>query len=536
MTPHGGVFRAGHPARGQPRRWLALAVLCVSLLIVTLDNTVLNVVLPTLVRDLHATTSQLQWIVDAYVMVFAGLLLVAGSAADRLGRKRTFLAGLAAFAAGSIWAAFSGSVGMLIAARASMGIGAALIMPSTLSIITDTFRDGGERQRAIGLWAGTSGVGIALGPIIGGLLLAHFWWGSVFLINVPIAALGAVCAIPLVPNSANPAAAPPDVIGGLLSIAGLGLVLWALIEAPVHGWSSALVIGTGLGGLAVLAVFAVHERTSRHPMLNLDFFRRRQFSAAVASVGLVTFGLFGALFVLTQFMQFDLGYSPLQAGLRVLPAAGAIAVVAPLSALLVRVAGTKLTTAAGMLIVAAGLWQISGATVASTYTGTLPGMILLGIGAGLVIPSGTASVMGSLPRAHTGVGSATNGAFLQVGGALGVAVLGSLLVTRYQDHLTTALASYHVPQAAMTMILGGLGGALAVAAHLGGTLGAALANLARSAFVSGMDLAMITGAAVALGGCLLALALLPARPATSGDRPRGGQGQASGHGELRKGG
>jgi hypothetical protein len=270
-------------------------------------------------------------------------------------------------------------------------------------------------------------------------------------------------------------------------------------------------------------------------MLNLDFFRRRQFSAAVASVGLVAFGLFGALFVLTQFMQFDLGYTPLQAGLRVLPAAGAIAVIAPLSALLVRVAGTKLTTAAGMLIVAAGLWQISGATVASTYTGMLPGMILLGIGAGLVIPSGTASVMGSLPRAHTGVGSATNGAFLQVGGALGVAVLGSLLVTRYQDHLTTALAPYHIPQAAMTMILGGLGGALAVAAHLGGTLGAALTNLARSAFVSGMDLAMITGAAVALGGCLLALAVLPARPAMGGDRPRGGQGHASGHGELRKG-
>jgi EmrB/QacA subfamily drug resistance transporter len=536
MTPHRDYFRAGHPARGQPRRWLALAVLCVSLLIVTLDNTVLNVVLPTLVRDLHATTSQLQWIVDAYVMVFAGLLLVAGSAADRLGRKRTFLAGLAAFAAGSTWAAFSGSVGMLIAARASMGIGAALIMPSTLSIITDTFRDGGERQRAIGLWAGTSGVGIALGPIIGGLLLAHFWWGSVFLINVPIAALGAACAVPLVPNSKNPAASPPDVIGGLLSIAGLGLVLWALIEAPVHGWSSARVIGAGLGGLAVLAVFATYERNCHHPMLNLEFFRRRQFSAAVSSVGLVTFGLFGALFVLTQYMQFDLGYTPLQAGLRVLPAAGAIAVIAPLSALLVRVAGTKFTVAAGMLIVAAGLWQISGATTASTYLSTLPGMILLGIGAGLVIPSGTASVMGSLPRAHTGVGSATNGAFLQVGGALGVAVLGSLLATRYQDHITTALASHHVPQAAMATILGSLGGALAVAAHLGGALGAALAHLARSAFISGMDLAMVTGAAVALGGCLLALAALPARPAAGGDLPRDGQGHASGHGELSKGG
>jgi len=491
-------------------------VLCVSLLIVTLDNTVLNVVLPTLVRDLHATTSQLQWIVDAYVMVFAGLLLVAGSVADRVGRKRTFLAGLAAFAAGSAWAAFSGSVGVLIAARASMGIGAALIMPSTLSIITDMFRDGAERQRAIGLWAGTSGVGIAAGPIIGGLLLAHFWWGSVFLINVPIALAGIACALPLVPDSANPAAAAPDLAGALLSIAGLGLVLWSLIEAPVHGWSSPLVIGAGLGGLAVLAVFGAWERACKHPMLNLGFFRQRQFSAAMSSVGLVTFGLFGALFVLTQYLQFELGYTALQAGVRVLPAAGAIALVAPLSTTLVRAAGTKLTAAAGLAIVAGGLWQISGATVTTTYPGTLPGMIMLGVGAGLVIPSGTASVMGSLPREHTGVGSATNGAVLQIGGALGVAVIGSLLSTRYQDNVTAVLAAYHIPPTVLSTILGSLGGALAVAAHAGPVLGAALVHLARSAFVSGMDLGLTAAAAVALAGCLLALAALPSRPAPPG--------------------
>ncbi len=508
------AFPAAPPARRRApvRPDLALAVLCVSLLIVTLDNTVLNVVLPTLVRDLHATTSQLQWIVDAYVMVFAGLLLVAGSVADRVGRKRTFLAGLAAFAAGSTWAAFSGSVGVLIAARASMGIGGALIMPSTLAIITDMFPDGARRQRAIGLWAGTSGVGIALGPIIGGLLLAHFWWGSVFLINLPIAAIGVAAAIPLVPDSSNPAAAAPDLPGALLSVAGLGLVLWSLIEAPVRGWSSALVIGTGLGGLAVLAVFAAWERVSAHPMLNLEFFRRRRFSAAVSSVGLATFGLFGALFVLTQYLQFDLGYTPLQAGVRVLPAAGAIALVAPASTLLVRAAGTKLTVAAGLLIVAGGLWQISGASVTTTYQGTLAGMILLGVGAGLVIPSGTASVMGSLPRGHTGVGSATNGAFLQIGGALGVAVIGSLLVTRYQGHVGAAVAPYHVPQPVLATILGSLGGALAVAGHVGGVLGAGLAHLARSAFISGMDLGLAVGAAVALAGCLVALVALPGRP------------------------
>ncbi|HCU94029.1 MAG TPA: MFS transporter [Actinobacteria bacterium] len=503
------------PATGggsAPRRWLALAVLCVALLIVNLDSTVLNVALPTLVRDLHATDSQLQWIVDAYVIVFAGLLLVMGSLADRIGRKRVFGAGLVTFAAGSAWAAFSGSVGMLIAARAFMGIGAAMMMPSTLSIITDAFRDPGERQRAIGLWAATSGIGVALGPIVGGLLLAHFWWGSVFLINVPVAAAGLACAIPLVPDSKNPAAKRPDLAGALLSTSGLGLVLWAIIEAPAHGWSSALVIGAGLAGVAVLGLFTVWELRSSHPMLDLSFFRNRRFSGAITSVGLVTFGLIGSLFVLTQFLQFELGYTALQAGLRVIPAAAAIAVIAPLSAYAVRLAGSKLTLAAGLLVIAAGLWQLSTATTGSSYLDTLPGMILLGVGAGLAMPCATASVMGSLPQEHTGVGSATNGTFLQVGGALGVAVIGSLLATRYQDQMTGALAGYHIPAPAMRLILGSLGGALAVAGNLGGYLGAALAHLARTAFMSGMDLGLRTGAVVAAAGVVLALAVMPSRP------------------------
>ncbi len=503
----------GFPA---PRRWLALAVLCISLLIVTLDNTVLNVVLPTLVRDLNATSTQLQWIVDSYVMVFAGLLLVAGSIADRIGRKRTFLAGLVLFAAGSTWAAFSGSVSMLIAARASMGIGAALIMPSTLSIITHMFSERGERQRAIGFWAGTSGLGIALGPIIGGALLAHFWWGSVFLINVPIAFAGLALAIPLVPDSKNPSAAAPDVTGALLSVAGLGLLLWSIIEAPVHGWTSPLVIGAGAAGLAVLGGFTAWELHSSHPMLNLQFFRQRSFSAAISSIGLATLGLFGALFVLTQFLQFDLGYTALQAGLRVLPAAGAIAVVAPLSALLQRAVGTRFTAAAGLFIIGAGLWQISLATTSSTYLSTVTGMVMLGIGAGLAIPASTASVMGSVPAEHTGIGSATNGAVLQLGGALGVAIIGSLLATRYTGRMSVALTPYHVPVPVLHTILGSVGGALEVAARVGGIEGAALAQAARSAFISGMDLGLATAAAVAVAGGVVALATLPGRRAYDG--------------------
>ena len=271
----------------------------------------------------------------------------------------------------------------------------------------------------------------------------------------------------------------------------------------------------------VLAVFAAWERASSHPMLNLDFFRDRRFSGAVTSVGLVTFGLFGALFVLTQFLQFSLGYSALEAGVRVLPAAASIAVIAPISAVFVRFAGTKLTVAAGLLIVAGGLWQISGATVTSTYGSTVFGMVLLGIGAGLVIPGGTASVMGSLPREHTGVGSATNGAFLQIGGALGVAVIGSLLNTRYQDKMTSALAPYHLPSAVLHTVLGSVGGALGLAAHLGGQTGAALAELARASFISGMDLGLLTGAVVALAATVLALITLPGR--SSAGQPAAGQ-------------
>ena len=511
-----------HPRQGRPgsSRWFALAVLCVSILMVNLDNTVLNVALPTLVRDLQATSSQLQWIIDAYMLVFGGLLLVAGSLADRVGRKRTFLAGLVAFAGGSAWAAFSGSVGVLIAARASMGVGAALMMPSTLAIITDTFRDAGQRQRAIGFWAGTSGLGFALGPIVGGLLLAHFWWGSVFLINVPIAAAGLLCALPLVPDSKNPAAQRPDLAGAVLSIAGLGLVLWSIIEAPVHGWSSALVIGTGIAGLAVLAGFVAWERVSSHPMLNLRFFRRPSFSAAVGSNGLALFGLAGSLFVLTQFLQFNLGYSALQAGVRMLPIAATIAVIAPLSAAAVRVAGTKLTTAAGLLLIAAGLWQVSHASVTWTFTDTLPGLIMTGIGAALVMPAVSGSVMGSLPRGDLAVGSATNGVSIQVGGALGVAIIGSLLSTRYQDQMTTALAPYHLPHAIENTILGSIGGALGVADRVGGATGHLLAHVARSAFISGADLGLLIAAAVVLVGCVLALLTLPARPRADAEGDR----------------
>ncbi|MGP7999041.1 MAG: MFS transporter [Streptosporangiaceae bacterium] len=505
------------------RRQAVLVVLCASALIVNVDNTILNVALPTLVRTLHATSSQLQWIVDSYAMVFAGLLLVGGSLADRFGRKRFFLIGLGVFAAGSIGAAFSGSVDLLIAWRAVMGAGAALTIPASLSIINDVFRVPADRARAIGAWAATIGLGIAIGPIAGGLLLARFWWGSIFLVNVPIVVAGFAGALLLVPDSKNPAADRPDPWGAALSIGGLGLLLWAIIEAPASGWGSWKVIGAGLASLAVLGTFVTWEARSSHPMLKLGFFSDRRFSVAAAAEILGVFGLLGALFVQTQFLQFDLGLSPLQAGLRILPMAAVLAVSAPLSPLLARVIGLKFTVAAALAAIAGGLWQISAVSaVTTTYADVVPGLLLIGLGAGLLLPTATNSVVGSVPQGDSGMGSASNAVALQVGGALGVAVIGSVLSTRYQDHLTTALAGRHLPATATQTILGSLGGALAVAAHAGGATGALLAHTARAAFMSGNEIALAVGAAVALVGVLLVLARLPSRVSRDSPDPQPG--------------
>jgi EmrB/QacA subfamily drug resistance transporter len=502
--------------RGSPHRWAVLAVLCVSLLVVSLDNTILNVALPDIVRSLHASSSELQWIVDAYAIVFAGLLLVAGSTGDRVGRKWVFMAGLALFATGSALSAFSGSPARLIASRSFMGVGGAAIMPSTLSILTNVFTRPQERARAIGIWSGTTGLGVAVGPVVGGWLLAHYWWGSVFLVNVPIAALGLLATALLVPNSKSPAALRPDPAGACGSIAAMGLLLWGIIEAPNRGWSSGAVLGALCGAAAALTGFVLWERRTSHPMLNLGFFRSRRFSAAMGAMGLVIFALMGALFLLTQYLQFSLGYSAFATGIRIAPIAAVILVAAPLSAAAVRVVGTKTVVFCGMALIAIGLFLISRVTVDGTYAGALPGFILMGSGTGLAFAPSTESVMGSLPLDQSGVGSATNGAALQVGGALGVGILGSILNTRYEDRLGPLLSHHGLPGSIVRDITGSLGGALAVAHHVGGVAGAALAGAARQAFVAGMDSALAVGAAAVGAAALVVLAVLPNRPGPPG--------------------
>ncbi|HZU56597.1 MAG TPA: MFS transporter [Actinocrinis sp.] len=510
--PHHPV-PAAPPAR--PRRRLALAVLCVSLLIVTLDNTILNIALPALVRAMHATDAQLQWIVDAYAVVFGGLLLIAGTVADRVGRRRVFLAGLLLFAAGSAAAAFSGTVTELICARAGMGLGAACIMPATLSIIADLFREPRERAQAIGLWSATSGLGIALGPIVGGWLLERYWWGSVFFVNVPIALAGAAAAIWLVPDSRDPVRRPLDAVGAPAATAGLLLLLWAIIESPVRGWHSGMVLSVGGAGLVVLLGFALWERYTPSPMLVVEAFRDRRFSVAMGSVAMAIFALMGALFVLTQYLQFSLGYSAFAAGVRILPVAGLLAVTAPLSTVLDRRLGTKTVVATALAVIAGGLLWLSRLTVSADFGHTLPGLLLLGAGAGLAIAPATASVIGSLPPERAGVGSATNGTALQTGGALGVAVLGSTLAARYQGQMTAALTGHAVPPAAAHAITGSLGGALGVAGQIGGTNGALLAAAGRAAFLDGMHLAATVAAVVVAVGALLVLIALPSRAARS---------------------
>lgn len=519
VVPTAGTPTAGYPAGAG--RWLTLTVLCVSVLIISLDNTVLNVALPTLVRDLHASSSQLQWVVDAYAVVFAGLLLVIGSLGDRLGRKWVFLAGLGVFATGSAASAFSGSTDALIASRAFMGIGAAAIMPSTLSILTNVFTRPDQRARAIGIWSGTTGLGVALGPILGGWLLAHFWWGSVFLINVPIAAVGGVAALWLVPNSKNPASKRSDPLGAVLSIAGMGLLLWGIIEAPGRSWSSPLVIGAIVAAIILLAAFVLWEQRCTHPMIEVSFFRSRRFSVAIAAMAMVIFALMGGLFLLTQYLQFSLSYSPFQTGLRIAPIAAVLLVVAPLSTVVDGWVGSKPVVAGGMAMIATGLVLLARTTVHGTYDQALPGFFLLGIGTGFAFAPSTEAVMGSLPLERAGVGSAINSAALQTGGALGVGVLGSLLNTRYQSHLAPTLAHAAIPPSVRDVILGSVGGALAVAQHAGGTLGAELASVARQSFMSGMDLAMLVGALVVAAAGVVVLVLLPNR------RPVGPDGGAS---------
>lgn len=497
------------------RRWWTLAVLCLSLTVISLDNTILNVALPSIVESLGAKGSQLQWIIDAYTIVFACLLLTAGSLGDKLGRKGVLTVGLTAFAACSAFASTASSTGTLIFARGLMGIGGALIFPTTLSILTNTFQ-GKERAKAIGIWAGVAGLGIAVGPLAGGLLVEHFWWGSVFLVNVPVCALAVGLGWFLIPTSKDTRDSKLDPMGAVLSIVGLVGLLYGIIQAPDSGWGAPEVLAGFAVGLVFLALFAAWELRYSHPMLDVRFFKNPRFSAASATITLVYFALFGSTFLLTQYFQFVLAYSPFKAGLMTAPVAIGIMAMAPNAPKLVFRIGTKKVVVLGLLVVAGSVALYASDTLMSSVWWGGAVRVIFGVGMGLTIAPATESIMGSLPRAKAGVGSAVNDTTRQTGGALGVAVIGSVFAGRYHALIR--------PPAGVT-------GSLAAATHdsIGTALKAGSEALkagrispaafgqikaaADQAYLGSMRVAVGIGAVIVLCAAVVAWRFLPARGA-----------------------
>lgn len=491
------------------RRWWILLTLCLSLIMVIVGNTTLNVALPTLSRELNATNSQLQWMVDAYALVFAGLLLTAGALGDRFGRKGALLTGLAIFGFGTLSGVFADSSTDIIVSRAVMGVGAALVMPATLSILTNVFPPH-ERGRAIGAWAGVAAAGAAFGPIISGWLLGRFWWGSVFFVNVPVVLTALVAGVILVPTSRDPRRPRLDLVGAAFSIVALSALLYGIIEAPHKGWLStetSLLFGVAA---VFIAAFVVWELRAKEPMLDLRFFKIGSFSGGSLAITLVFFALFGLFFLITQYLQLVLGYSALETGVRLLPMAMTIMVVAPSSARLAERFGTRNVVTAGLSMVAFGLFLISRFEVDTGYPQLIFSMMFTAVGMGLTSAPSTASIMTALPLGKAGVGSAVNDTTRELGGALGIAVLGSLVASHYQSSLAPAVEA--LPSVGKTVAFSGLGRALSEASKLADPVAATrLADAAKASFVHAMNEATVIGAIVVVLAAIGVYRLLPDR-------------------------
>ena len=413
-----------------------LLTVCAAVLAINLDTTIVNVALPSISTDLEAGTRSLQWIVDGYNLAFAALVLAAGSLSDRFGRRPALILGLVAFAGASMVGALVDSSGALIAARVAMGMSAAVIFPTTLSIISNTFRERRERAAALGVWGAVVGIGVAAGPVVGGLLLEHFAWGSVFWALVPLALVTAAAAYVLVPESRDPAVPPLDMPGLVLSIAMLSALVYTIIEAPAHGWASAHTIGGFALSALLLLVFVSVERRTTHPMLDLNLFRDRRFSAASGAVTVTFFALFGFIFLITQYFQFVRGYGTLSTGARILPVALSIAVASVVGALLAPRIGTKVVVTSGLVLFGTSFVWISTVAVDASYATTIvPQMVMMGLGMGFISTPATESILQVLPPSRAGVGSAVNDATRELGGTLGVAVVGSVFSSVYAAHL-----------------------------------------------------------------------------------------------------
>jgi EmrB/QacA subfamily drug resistance transporter len=499
--------------KGYRQRWIALAFMGVSLLVISLDNTVLNMALPSISKDLGSSSGQLQWIVDAYVLSIAGLLLTLGYLGDRLGRKPTLMVGLVVFALFSLGAALSTSTSMLIAMRALMGIGAATILPATLSILTATFREPRERATAIALWAAVFSLGMGIGPLVGGWLLNNFHWSSVFYINIPIVAIGLIGSGIFIQNSKSENPRKLDILGAILSIGGFFALVYAIIQAGMDGWTEPHVLWLFGGAVVLLAAFIIWEFKYKNAMLPLHFFKNMSFTGANVALTLVMFGLMGSFFFLGQFLQSVQGYSPFDAGVRLLPMAAVSFVSAIVSAQIARLIGTKITVALGILISAFGFYYFYLiAAVDVSYAMFVIPMIIVSLGIGLVMAPATNSIMGSIPVDQSGVGSALNNTTRQIGGALGVAVLGTILNSTYIADINAVQWPAQLPAPALDAIRGSIQGAHIVAQSVPSPqLSQLIINQSNQAFTSGSERALVVAAIIMAVTGVLTLFILPTK-------------------------
>ena len=513
MTEPRTATTAAIPLHEQPeihqRRWFLLGVLCLSLVMVVMAVSGLNVALPSMQGSLGATATDLQWIVDSYAIVFAGLLLTAGAIGDRFGRKEALIGGLAVFAAGSLLGAFADSSEMVIASRSISGIGAAFVMPATLSLLTAVFPPH-ERAKAIAIWAGFAGAGGALGPVVAGFLLTgwwifpSFWWGSVFVVNVAVSLAVLVAVALFSPRSKDDSATPLDPFGALLSLVGISALLYGIIEGPERGWGDSYVVGAFIVAAAMLFIFVWWELRTKHPMLPMPYFRDRRFSTGS---GIITFGflvMFGFFFLSTQYFQFVRGYSPLKAGIATLPFALTMIVVAPRSAALVVRIGLNKVVALGFSGIAAGFVVMALVSPDTPYVIILVALVLLAGGMALTMPPATGAIMSSVPLNKAGVGSAVNDTTRELGGALGIAILGSIVSSAYRSNVDVS----QLPPEAADAAKESVGGALGVSGSLEPSAAAALMEHAGAAFTDAINVAMavcavisvIAGAAVLYAG------------------------------------
>lgn len=492
-----------------PERWRILSVLVLALVVTSVDHTIINVAMPRLVGDLGATAAQLQWVVAAYTVVFAGMLLAAGSLGDRFGRRHALIAGLATFLAGSVAAASSSSTTSLIVSRGVMGLGGALIMPTTLSILVNVFGSPRERAKAIAIWTAASGAGIALGPIVGGALMRSFSWASVLWINVPLLAVALVGAVHLVPDSRDPHATRLDPVGALLSIVGIGSLVYAIIQAPDRGWTATASLCWFALGATTAVAFVEWELHRTDPMLDMRMFANRSFSAGSTAIALLFFAMAGTVFLQAQYLQFVLRYTPLAAGFALVPAAVGMLLGTGLGAHAASALGGRVAVGAGTFVAAVGIATQAALADGGSYGPTGVGLLLFGLGAGIAMAPATDLIMATLPTARAGVGSAVNDTVRELGGALGVAVIGSIAATDYSTTMRAQAASVPgLTGAELRVVSDNVGGALALSHHLG-EAGNEVATAARSAFVDAMSTSLWVAVGVTLLATVVALVFLP---------------------------